>query len=936
MTENTQLESPDQQPLSLPFSSLFDSMREPVTLMTPEGTIIESNKAFSSRFNKLPGECIGIDLYSLLPDALAALRRQKADTIMRTGKPLSWQDEQAGKRLLHTAYPVRSAKKNITHLLIIAQDSTSQKRREHSLEEARLLGNAFTGSIPGTFYMVNRHGMYVDWNSCQRDEIGGCLESECSSIEAITTIHPDDRAKVEASIEQILSTGVEESGAVRVLLHGGPEFRWYLLTGRRIVIAEEPFMIGFGIDITERKQAEKELAESEERFRLLFANSSAIIMLLDPETGNIVDANHAAETFYGWPPNVLQQMHFNQINTLPDEEMRPIVETWRSAGQKSFSLKHRKASGITRSVNVTGELIEIAGRGLIYCIIEDITKRKRFEDLSTFRFNLVRIAETQPTDELLEATLNEAERQTESNIGFCHFVGDGPASSFLQITSACMPQQRGQSAKEKTPHPSLYKAQLWDDVIRDKKALFNNSVNAPEKSHDQPEDHVVIKRILLVPLIIGNTVTAILGVGNKLHDYDVDDLQWVEALAQVAWDIVTRKRAEQSTIQMQEALNQSQKMEIVGQLAGGIAHDFNNMLAVIIGHTEIIMNQISEGNPQRTDLEAIHKAASRSADLTRQLLAFARKQTVIPKVLELNTLVEEILPMLRRVIGEAISIIWKPASHASLVRVDPTQIDQILVNLCINSRDAIASQGTITLETRSIPFDQDKNFADRHPGSGAPDDYLMLSVSDNGSGIDEMHLPHIFEPFFTTKKSGKGTGLGLAMVYGIVKQNEGYIDCESLLNRGTSFKIYLPRFNQKRHQERDSASVPAINTNGKTILVVDDDPAILNVCKIMLKDSGYRVIQADSPSKAVALAEEHSGSINLLLTDVVMPEMNGNELSALLTATNPELKTLFMSGYTSDAMSGNQTRNEQINILQKPFRIRTLTTMVQELLGGND
>jgi len=404
-----------------------------------------------------------------------------------------------------------------------------------------------------------------------------------------------------------------------------------------------------------------------------------------------------------------------------------------------------------------------------------------------------------------------------------------------------------------------------------------------------------------------------------------------EAILSISTDITERTRAEKEKAALEAQLQQVQKMDSVGRLAGGVAHDFNNMLTVILGNVAMAIEQVDTTQPVHTDLLEIHKAASRSADLTRQLLAFARKQVVAPKVLDLNDTVVGIIKMLQRLIGEDISLKWLPDANLWPVKVDPSQIDQILANLCINARDAIAGVGNIAIETGNSAFDED--YCAVHAGF-TPGEYVRLAVSDNGHGIDKETLSHIFEPFFTTKGAGEGTGLGLATVYGAVKQNNGFINVYSEPDTGTTFTIYLPRHEGGAEQvsAADAASTPV--RGQETILLVEDEPSILKLTTRVLTRQGYAVLAANTPGEAVRLASEHASAIHLLMTDVVMPEMNGRDLAKNLQSRYPGLKLLFMSGYTANIIVHQGVLDQGVQFIQKPFSIDDLAAKVREVLDS--
>jgi len=380
---------------------------------------------------------------------------------------------------------------------------------------------------------------------------------------------------------------------------------------------------------------------------------------------------------------------------------------------------------------------------------------------------------------------------------------------------------------------------------------------------------------------------------------------------------------------LEEQLRHSQKMEAIGQLAGGVAHDFNNMLGVIIGYAELAMEKAALDDSLCKDIEEIRTAAFRSAEITRQLLAFARKQTIVPKVINLNDSIANMLKLLRRLIGEDIELAWLPGENLWQIKMDQSQIDQILVNLCVNARDAIAGVGKITIETQKANFDA---YCTEQKGL-SPGEYVILIVSDNGCGMDKQTLDKLFEPFFTTKGIGKGTGLGLATVYGIVKQNAGFINVYSEVGRGSTFKIYLPRYTAIPTEE-PTPMLDLTDLRGhETILVVEDEPLHLRMVKLMLEGYGYHVFAASTPKEALDIAKDYS-SIRLLLSDVIMPEMNGRDLAKAISFLYPNIICLFMSGYTDNVIAHHGLLDQGINFIQKPFSKQELAAKIRELLDS--
>lgn len=394
---------------------------------------------------------------------------------------------------------------------------------------------------------------------------------------------------------------------------------------------------------------------------------------------------------------------------------------------------------------------------------------------------------------------------------------------------------------------------------------------------------------------------------------------------------ITATKRDLSEIKRTEAqLRHAQKMEAVGRLASGVAHDFNNMLNIILLSTEVALLDQDLPERHRKHFLEIQQAGGRSSDLTHQLLAFSRKQPATPRRLDLNQLVAEDQKMMHRLIGEDINLTFAPGFELWKVLMDPSQVSQILANLVINARDAMCNCGGIAIATSNITVEEITTFKQDQP---APGDYVLLAVTDTGCGMDAATLDHAFEPFYTTKAEGKGTGLGLATVYGIVKQNLGAISAHSLPGVGTTMKIYLPRFTGA-----DEVSLPPGETlaprGSETILLAEDELAVLQVMKDTLEGLGYRILAAPTPTEACLLAGQHEGAIQLLLTDVVMPGMNGKELQARILTLRPEIKTLFMSGYTGDIIATRGLLEEGIHFLQKPFKIIDLARKIRAALDA--
>ncbi len=648
-------------------------------------------------------------------------------------------------------------------------------------------------------------------------------------------------------------------------------------------------------DITEQKQA----AAVSRRFELLVTHSRDIIFFIRYDDLRIMEANEAATKAYGYSREQLLTMTICQLRA--PETLDLISAQMEQANTHGILLEtvHRRCDGSTFPVEVSSRGERIEGTRMLISVVRDITNRRQAEEaLKHSEERLRQIAKCVPD---LIWTTDLSGRFTYVNSAVERLHG-WTIEEFLKLS--------------------------FHDVVTPSEVLKNTAMIDEELARTTEPDYD----------------------RNWMRTFESEKVRkdgsifWTEVSATFLWsddgkptgiigttrDISERKRVEEETLQLQGQLLHSQKMESVGRLAGGVAHDFNNMLSVILGHAELALMQCSPSDAIHADLKTIQDSALRSVDLTRQLLAFARKQTVAPKVMDLNNTVSSMLKMLQRLIGEDIDLAWHPGAGRLSVKIDPSQIDQLLVNLCINARDAITGTGKVTLETGKTVFDA--AFCTFNSGF-SPGEYVMLAVSDTGCGMDSETCDHIFEPFFTTKETGKGTGLGLSMVYGIIRQNNGFIHVYSELGQGTSFKIYLPHHPGEAEPAPTDFEVKPATSGHETILLVEDEPMILAMTMTMLKPRGYVVLAAATPSEAIRLAEEHIGEIHLLITDVIMPETNGQDLARRLSSLHPRLKCLFMSGYTADIIAHHGVLDEGVHFIQKPFTIRELTAKIRETLG---
>jgi signal transduction histidine kinase/CheY-like chemotaxis protein len=401
----------------------------------------------------------------------------------------------------------------------------------------------------------------------------------------------------------------------------------------------------------------------------------------------------------------------------------------------------------------------------------------------------------------------------------------------------------------------------------------------------------------------------------------------------LANDITERRRTEAALHETEEQLRRAQRLEAVGNLAGGIAHDFNNLLTVITGYTGLILRRIDDEDPHWTKITGIKKAADRAASLTQQLLAFSRKQVRQPKVLDLNALVPDTGTMLQRLIGEDIDLVLALKPGLGPIKADPSQVEQVIMNLVINARDAMPKGGKITIATSNVILSE--SYAEMHL-TVEPGEYVMLAVSDTGCGMDAETQKRIFEPFFTTKEVGKGTGLGLATVYGIVKQSGGNIWVYSEPGQGTTFKVYFPRVNDAAERLRGTGELKAILRGTETVLLVEDEAIVREMTRSVLEESGYQVLEAADGARALEICREHGRHIDIMVTDVVMPGMSGRELAERVADLRPETKVLYMSGYTDDAIVHHGVLDQGMAFIEKPFTPDTFAHKVREVLNSEE
>jgi PAS domain S-box-containing protein len=630
-------------------------------------------------------------------------------------------------------------------------------------------------------------------------------------------------------------------------------------------------------------QSDAAVRESEQQYKLFFEANPAPMWVYDRDTLEIIAVNEAAIKQYGYLRGELMAMKITTIS--PEEAVGRLLDDLSSSSsgfQARRPGKHRLRDGSIISVEISSNDIKFMGKRGRLQLVSDVTERQSAEEaLRESEERFAKAFNSNPTSMAI------------------HRLDDGTYidvnQSFLKVTGFSREEVVGRTVDAVNMVVDHKARAVWRRTLKESGSIRNWETQFRIKSGE-----------LRWGLLSAECI----------------DVGGVRCVLSVTEDITERR-------QLEEQLMQSQKMEAIGTLAGGIAHDFNNLLTAIIGHSQLLKKRVGDHDPVYPDAAEIEKAGLRAASLTRQLLAFSRKQMLEMKILDINSVITDMSPMLSRLIGEDIALSMDLDPHIGMVRADSSHIQQVVMNLTVNARDAMPRGGRLTIETRNLSLDASyaKSHAEAESG-----EYVVLSVSDTGSGMDKEVQSRVFEPFFTTKEHGKGSGLGLSTTYGIVKQSGGNIMVYSEPGQGTVFKVYLPRAlgTAEGPQQEDGG---AISTGSETILLVEDEEMVRALAAQVLSTVGYRVVDAANGQEAIGVAESHQGHIDLLLTDAVMPEMSGMELVDRLQRIRPDMSVLMMSGYSREAMTGAML-SPGISLLQKPFTPVDLCRKVREVLDG--
>ncbi|MBM4133586.1 MAG: PAS domain S-box protein [Nitrospira sp.] len=698
---------------------------------------------------------------------------------------------------------------------------------------------------------------------------------------------PDDRWLVEAGMESYLGLPLfNEAGDVIGLvgvIHDAP-----MAADSQALSLLEAYVARVGAELRRLRLLES-LQESEGKYRLLFSHAMDAVVLFDVHTHQLLDVNDEAVSMYGYSRQEFLRLKILDLSAEPDASDAAIQRAADAGGAYVPLRWNKKKDGTVFPVEISCGPFTWKGRTVMCGVLRDITERKQAED---------RLRESA---EKLQAILDHS-----------------PAMVFLKDTEGryLLTNRRFEQAFHWTREAVIGKtdAQLFPPaqaeafIANDRQVLRSGMPLEFEEvaMHDDgPHTSIVVK----FPL------------------YDAEGA--IFAIGGITTDVTERKRAEEERKHLEDQLRQAAKMEAVGRLAGGIAHDFNNLLTVIMGHSDLLLRRLDDDDPSSKHADEIKKAGRHAANLTGQLLAFGRRQVTQPKVLDLNGLVTETTELLRRLIGENVRLVTDLPADPCPVKADPDQLAQVLMNLAVNARDAMPEGGTLTLETLSVEGETAQHSGRAGLASGP---YVKLTVRDTGCGMDADTKTHIFEPFFTTKDRLKGTGLGLAMVYGIIAQHGGTVAVDSAPGQGAAFTIYLPRASGTVETAGEPERQAGTVSGSETILLVEDDQVVRTFVRDLLVECGYDVVEAAGAEEALRWAERHQGPIHLLLTDVIMPGLSGRQLAERIGAMRPDTKVLFMSGYTGDIVIRYGLQEMGAEFIQKPFNAESLERQVRALL----
>jgi two-component system cell cycle sensor histidine kinase/response regulator CckA len=883
---------------------VFRDFPEPVFIIEPSGDILDANSVFAAQFFSSISEIIGLNFFDLLVSVLhdpkrLANSRARIEAVLSTGRYLEFYEDSNGALLRNSIYPVNSPSGKISRLLIMTHDLNAWSETElHAPQNASAI-STIINDLPASVFILNENGCLLDCNDnafkyfCDRQQ-------PVQQSNFFDFVMHEDRQRLKETLSKVLESGIEESNEVRMCLRGNQkEWRWFSINALSTIIDGRPCLVMVCLDIERHKKLEKQLEQKTRWLEMAMDATKTGVWHWSIKTGAIfwsdeILALHGIEKTAGLKPSY--KLWESSIHPEDKEKtVSAIKEAIHSKTDLNIRYRVLHGNGSVRWMMACAKPLfnnnaEVKG---YFGTIVDITERTLIDEKT----------------ESIRANLDFALEKC--HIGWWNM-----------------------NLENHTTVQSLENARIFGYDTIDSRWSY-------ERFIDQvvDEDRAKTKKILTDAIALKNDFN----FECRIVKGD-DDIRWIWSsgtfqydsygnanhLLCIVQDITERKLGEKNQERLQHLLQQSQKMEIVGQLAGGVAHDFNNSLTSILGNIEMLAAHIEKDSPLAEYVKELEKSAQHSAQMTRQLLTFAQKQLRSPKKVFLNHEITRLTPRLRTLLNYDIQLISHFCQDDVCVQIDPAELEQLIISIVVNAGDAITGKGTIEIGTDVVDYDEVNCLIGYQ--YQVPVRHVKISISDTGNGIDKKALPHIFEPFFTTKSIDKGIGLGLTTAYGVLRQNKGCIDCQTEVGKGTTFTIYLPLYQAEKKESRVVATEKKSRSSNETVLVVEDDSCVLKILVTLLESDGYQVISARDAEGALALAEQQSGNIALLVTDIVLPEMNGVELSEILKEKYPDSKTLFMSGYPLNVLPQNNNISEGVNFIEKPFSVADFKEIVATLI----
>jgi two-component system cell cycle sensor histidine kinase/response regulator CckA len=859
------------------FRTLIEDSPESLFLTDVQGIVLTASRVAVQRLGKNLSEVTGTSLFGHLPPKVASQRWPFFEQAVATGRPVRFEDTRDDFHFEIHVHPILDADGKVSMLSIMALDITDRKQAEAALLESEERFKLLFEYAPDAYFLMDVQGNFLDANRAA-EKLTGYRQEEMIGQNFQTLPLLDDGQKT--LVTELLAQSVygEVVGPVDLTL-SRKEGREVIIEvkGLPLEIKGQSLLLGIARDITARKQAEEALRESEQRFRDITAYAAEWVWEVDAQ-GKYIYSSPVVEQLLGYKPEEVLDKHFYDF-FIPEER-----EELKQAALALFAAKQPFRNFLNPSVHKNGRIIWLSTSGIPILDEQGNLRGYRGADID--------ISERREAEELSR-----------------NLIAKSPVGIYL------------------IQHGKFQRANQWFFAISGYSEDELLHLKPLELIH--PEDREATRE---------NAVKMLKGLSSVPYEYRTitkgGEARWImETVTTIQYkgeraalgyfmDIAERK-------QLENQLLQAQKMEAVGRLAGGVAHDFNNLLMTITGYGELMRAKVLKGDPLHEHLKNMLKASDRAAALTQQLLTFSRRQIVRPQVVDLNRVVLDLEPMLRRLIGEDLELEITTDPGPVAVKADPGQLGQIIMNLVVNARDAMPRGGRLSLKTAPVEV---KGSRPTRFGPVPPGAYVMLMVRDTGVGMDEAIQAHIFEPFFTTKEPGKGTGLGLPTVYGIVNQSKGYIAVDSEPKKGSTFTIYLPRLTAITAPPKKEAPLLASFRGEETILLVEDEDILRTLLAKFLRLYGYTVLEARHGGEALLLCERHPEPIHLMVTDVVMPQMSGRELADRLAPLRPAMKVVYMSGYTDDSMVHYDVGDLSVPFLQKPFKPIELARQVHAVL----